>query len=296
MEQAVSIAVIGGSGLYEMDGLEDVRRVSIHTPFGDPSDEIVVARLGGTPLAFLPRHGRGHRILPSELNSRANIYALKMLGVKRILSISAVGSLREEIAPLHAVVPDQLLDRTRGRPATFFGNGIAAHVGFAEPFCPELSAIIADVARDCGATVHRSGTYVCMEGPQFSTKAESRMYRQLGADIIGMTAIPEAKLAREAEICYATLAFVTDYDVWNGFAETVSADMVVRNLQRNVELAKHIVREVIPIIPHARDCVCSHALRDSVMTAREQIPDRVRDDLAPIIGRYLPTSPASPRS
>ncbi len=286
-EPRASTAVIGGSGLYEMDGLRDVQAVRVRTPFGDPSDEIVVARLGGHQLAFLPRHGRGHRLTPSEVNSRANIYALKTLGVKRIISISAVGSMREEIAPLHVVVPDQLLDRTRGRHSTFFGNGIVAHIGFADPFCPDLSALVAKTAVDCGATVHKGGTYVCIEGPAFSTKAESRVYRQWGVDVIGMTALPEAKLAREAEICYATLAFVTDYDVWHESAETVSVEMIVGNLLRNVALAKRIIRAVVPAVPESRDCACADALRNAIITQRERIPAEVKEDLAPIIGRYV---------
>ncbi len=286
-EPRASIAVIGGSGLYEMDGLQDVQTVRIRTPFGDPSDEIVVARLGEQRLAFLPRHGRGHRITPSEVNSRANIYALKTLGVKRIISISAVGSMREEIAPLHVVVPDQLLDRTRGRPSTFFGNGIVAHISFADPFCPDLSALLAKAAAGCGATVHKGGTYVCIEGPAFSTKAESRVYRQWGVDVIGMTALPEAKLAREAEICYATLAFVTDYDVWHESAETVSVEMIVGNLLRNVALAKRIIRAVVPDIPESRDCACAYALQNAIITQRDRIPPQAKEDLAPIIGRYV---------
>ena len=286
-EARANIAIIGGSGLYEMEGLEDVQSVSVKTPFGDPSDEIVVARLGDKRIAFLPRHGRGHRIMPTEVNSRANIFALKTLGVERIISISAVGSMRENIAPLHVVVPDQLLDRTRARQNTFFGNGIVVHIGFADPFCPDLSKIVAKAAADCGSTVHVGGTYVCIEGPQFSTKAESRVYRQWGVDVIGMTALPEAKLAREAEICYATLAFVTDYDVWHESEEAVSVELIVGNLLKNVKLAKRIIKEAIPLIPDSRDCECPRALQNAIITQRERIPARIREDLAPIIGRYV---------
>lgn len=286
-EQTASLAIIGGSGLYEMEGLTDTRTIRVSTPFGDPSDEFVLARLGETHIAFLPRHGRGHRFSPSEVNYRANIYALKTLGVERIISISAVGSMREDVEPLHAVVPDQLLDRTRLRPNTFFGNGMVAHVSFAEPFCPELSEVVYRAAVEAGATVHRGGTYVCIEGPQFSTKAESRIYRQWGVDIIGMTAIPEAKLAREAEICYATLALVTDYDVWHESGEVVTVDMVVANLLKNVALAKKVIRLAVPQVPRARGCACERALADAIITSKEAIPQKVKEDLAPIIGRYV---------
>ncbi|MDA8217147.1 MAG: S-methyl-5'-thioadenosine phosphorylase [Dehalococcoidales bacterium] len=282
-----SIAIIGGSGLYEMDGMQDVEAVNVTTPFGAPSDEIVLATLGEKRVAFLPRHGRGHRISPTEVNARANIFALKTLGVQHLISISAVGSLNINIAPLHAVVPDQIIDRTKARPNTFFGNGIVAHVGFAEPFCPDLSAILYESAVACGATVHKGGTYVCIEGPQFSTKAESKMYRQLGADIIGMTAIPEAKLAREAEICYATLAFVTDYDVWHETEEPVTVEMIVGNLLRNVRKAKRIIREVVPRIAGQGDCVCAKGLQNAIITQRDRIPAKVKEELAPIIGRYV---------
>lgn len=282
-----TVAIIGGSGLYEIEGLEDVQTLSISTPFGDPSDEVVVARLGETRVAFLPRHGRGHRIMPSEVNARANIYALKTLGVERILSISAVGSMREDIAPQHVVVPDQLFDRTKARPSTFFGDGIVAHIGFAEPFCPQLSALAYEAAVAAGVTAHKGGTYVCIEGPQFSTKAESRIYRQWGVDIIGMTAIPEAKLAREAEICYATLAFVTDYDVWHETEEAVTVEMVVGNLTKNVAKAKEIIKALVPQIPAARTCECEHALRDAIISAKRTIPQDVKERLAPIIGRYV---------
>ncbi|MCL4466322.1 MAG: S-methyl-5'-thioadenosine phosphorylase [Chloroflexi bacterium] len=282
-----TIAVIGGSGLYEMDGLRDVHSLKVSTPFGDPSDEIVVAQLGEQRIAFLPRHGRGHRLSPSEVPSRANIYALKTLGVEHIVSVSAVGSLREDIAPLHAVIPDQLFDRTRRGPSTFFGHGLVAHISFAEPFCPELSAILYDAAKSCGATVHRGGVYVCIEGPQFSTKGESQVYRQWGMDIIGMTALPEAKLAREAEICYATLAFVTDYDVWRESEEPVTVAMIVGNLLKNVRLAKRIVKAAVPKISAQRECVCAKALQNAIITSKDRIPENVKEELAPIIGRYV---------
>lgn len=286
-DKEATIAIIGGSGLYDMDGLQDTHSLALTTPFGDPSDEIVVARLNGRRVAFLPRHGRGHRVSPTEVNSRANIYALKTLGVEHIVSVSAVGSLRQDVAPLHAVIPDQLIDRTKLRPSTFFGGGLVAHVGFADPFCPNLSKQLFDSARTCGATVHQGGTYVCIEGPQFSTKAESRVYRQLGADIIGMTALPEAKLAREAEICYATLAFVTDYDVWHETTEPVTVEMIVGNLLKNVRLAKRIIRDVVSQIGEERNCPCANALENSIITARDRIPVRVKEDLAPILGRYV---------
>jgi 5'-methylthioadenosine phosphorylase len=282
-----TIAVIGGSGLYEMDGLQDVHSLKITTPFGDPSDEIVVARLGEQQIAFLPRHGRGHRISPSEVPARANIYALKSLGVEHIISVSAVGSLREGIAPLHAVIPDQLFDRTRARPSTFFGNGLVTHISFAEPFCPDLSAILYEAARSCGGTVHKGGAYVCIEGPQFSTKAESQVYRQWGMDIIGMTALPEAKLAREAEICYATLAFVTDYDVWHESEEPVTVQMIIGNLLKNVRLAKRIVKAAVPKIAAQRECICAKALESAIITAKDRIPAEVKKELAPIIGKYV---------
>ncbi|MHB1007027.1 MAG: S-methyl-5'-thioadenosine phosphorylase [Chloroflexota bacterium] len=286
-EPRASIAIIGGSGLYEMEGMEDMRAIRISTPFGNPSDEIVVARLGDREVAFLPRHGRGHRITPTEVNSRANIYALKTLGVERIVSVSAVGSMREDIAPLHAVVPDQLIDRTRLRPNTFFGNGVVAHISFADPFCPELSDVVYTAAVECGATVHKGGTYVCIEGPQFSTKAESRTYRQWGVDIIGMTAIPEAKLAREAEICYATLALVTDFDVWHESEEPVTIELIVGNLLKNVRLAKRVIKKVVPAIGAQRTCPCSHALENAIITGKGAIPEKVKEELAPIIGRYV---------
>ena len=282
-----SIGVIGGSGLYSMEGLTDVAEVRPSTPFGATSDAIVLGTIDDRRLAFLPRHGRGHRLLPGEVPSRANIYALKTLGVQRIISVSAVGSMREELAPLDLVVPDQLFDRTKGRPSTFFGDGIVAHVGFAEPFCPELSALLVETAKGLGVRTHAGGTYLCIEGPTFSTKAESRIYRSWGVDVIGMTALPEAKLAREAEICYATLAFVTDYDVWHSSDAPVTVEMVIKNLTANVGNAQRIIREVAPRLGDGRACACGEALKDAIMTAPERITTETRRKLAPLVGRYL---------
>lgn len=281
------IAVIGGSGLYEMAGLSDLNEVQIVTPFGEPSDSITIGTLGGERIAFLPRHGRGHRITPSEVNARANIYALKLLGVSQIISVSACGSMREDIAPTDIVVPDQILDRTKARPSTFFGNGMVVHIGFADPFCPRLSATLFESVRSLGARVHKGGTYVCIEGPQFSTRAESRAYRQWGVDVIGMTALPEAKLAREAEICYATLALVTDYDVWHETADPVTADMIIANLLANVDLAKRVISATVAILPSAEGCACQSALRDAIITQPNLVPEDVRRDLSPLLNKYL---------
>jgi 5'-methylthioadenosine phosphorylase len=282
-----SIGVIGGSGLYEMEGLTDLEEHEISTPFGKPSDPIAVGTLQGKRVAFLPRHGHGHRILPGEVNVRANIYALKVLGVERIIAVNACGSMKEEIAPSHVVIPDQIIDRTKGRASTFFGNGLVVHVSFSEPFCPQLSAILYDAALRTGATVHMGGTYVCIEGPRFSTRAESELHRQWGVSIIGMTAMPEAVLAREAEICYASLALSTDYDVWHETEAPVTADMVVRTLLSNVETAKGALREAIPLIPSDRDCDCSSALSVAIQTARDRVPGRVKRELGPLVGKYL---------
>ena len=283
----LTIGIIGGSGLYAMDGLTDVREVEVETPFGAPSDVVVAGRLGGTQLLFLPRHGRGHRLLPSELPFRANIWALKHLGAERVIAVSAVGSLREEIAPGHLVVPDQFVDRTFGRIATFFGNGIVAHVAFGDPVCPVLSRALVDGARRLGATVHAGGTYVCMEGPQFSTRAESELYRSWGASIIGMTNLQEAKLAREAELCFATLALATDYDCWKQDAHEVAIADVLAVLQANVALAKRVIHDVVPALPAEPGCGCGRALEDAIITDRARIPAKVKQDLAPIIGRYV---------
>ena len=281
------IGVIGGTGLYQLDSLKNVRTVDVDTPFGPPSDSIVVGKLGSTGVAFLPRHGKGHRLLPTEIPVKANIYALKSLGVERIISVSAVGSLRENIKPLNLVVPDQLIDRTRSRVNTFFGDGIAAHVGFAEPFCPTLSQVMAKAARKTGATVHKGGTYVVMEGPAFSTKAESHLYRSWGASVIGMTALPEAKLAREAEICYSTLALVTDYDCWHETEEPVSVSAVIANLQKNVSMSRRVLEAAIPNIVSERDCACQSALKDAIVTAPEHMSEKTKEELWMLIGKYM---------
>jgi len=284
-----TLGVIGGSGLYDLPGLERVERLRLETPFGAPSDEFVVGHLGGVRLAFLPRHGRGHRLLPSELPFRANLYGLKTLGVEWVLAVSAVGSLREEIAPGHVVVPDQFIDRTRGRTreSTFFGAGVVAHVQFADPFCPALSAALAAAAGASGATVHAGGTYVCMEGPQFSTRAESQLYRTWGAHVIGMTNLQEAKLAREAELCFATLALATDYDCWRAGHADVQIDDILRVLAANVELARRTVGRLAAQLPDRGACGCAHALRDAIITDRAGIPEATRRALAPIAGKYL---------
>ncbi len=281
------IGVIGGSGLYQMAGLENVREVEVKTPFGKPSDKFVRGVLDGMGFLFLPRHGKGHRWLPTEVNSRANIFAMKKLGVERIISVSAVGSLREEIAPGHVVVPDQFIDRTTQRPSTFFGKGIVGHVSLADPFCKDLAAKLANAATQEGAKVHARGTYLCMEGPQFSTRAESHLYRGWGAAVIGMTNIQEAKLAREAEICFATLALATDYDCWNEAVGNVEIEQVLKVLQQNVELAQRTIRRVVTALSDARTCGCESSLKDAIITERTRIPKNVRANLKPIIGKYL---------
>jgi len=281
------IGVIGGSGLYEMEGLTDVEEVKVKTPFGEPSDLIVIGTLEGRRVAFLPRHGRGHRIMPTELPSRANIYALKSLGVEHIIAVSACGSMKEEIHPLDMVIPDQIFDRTRGRINTFFGGGVVAHISFDEPFCPDLNALLYQGAKEARARVHKGGTFVVIEGPAFSTKAESRIYRGWGVDIIGMTVLPEAKLAREAEICYAVLANVTDYDVWHVSEEPVSVEMLIDNLLQNAEMAKKIIKKVVPHIPEARTCPCPAALKKAIITSKDRIPEERKRDLGLLIGKYL---------
>lgn len=281
------IGIIGGSGLYQMEGLEDVREKAVRTPFGEPSDTYILGRLQGRTVAFLARHGRGHRLMPSELNFRANIYGFKVLGAEWILSASAVGSMREEVRPLDILIPDQFFDRTNGRASTFFGKGLIAHVSVADPTCPVLGDVLYRVGQRVGARMHRGGTYVCIEGPQFSTRAESRIYRGWGVDVIGMTNLQEAKLAREAEICYATMALVTDYDVWHDTEEDVNVESVVKILLKNAETAKAIIRAAVAEIPEARTCFCAHALRDAIITARDAIPAAVKRDLAPIVGKYL---------
>ena len=286
-EAAVRIGVIGGSGLYDMAGLTDREEVAVSTPFGEPSAPFVVGTLAGERVAFLARHGAGHRILPSELNFRANIYALKTLGVEWVVSASAVGSLKSEYRPLDIVVPDQFLDRTRGRISTFFGDGIVAHIPFAHPVCAALAELAADMSAVCGARTHRGGTYVCMEGPQFSTLAESRLYKSWGMDIIGMTNLQEAKLAREAEMCYATLALVTDYDCWHPDHDQVSVEMIVRNLLHNAETAQRVVRMMVERLPPERTCGCATALESAIITRPEAVPPETRQKLAPIVGKYL---------
>lgn len=290
MAQA-KIGVIGGSGLYSMDGLADVHEVRVETPFGPPSDSISVGVLEGVPIAFLPRHGRGHRISPSELNVRANIWALKSLGVEWVLSVSAVGSMREDVAPKDLLIPDQLFDRTKSRVNSFFENGIVVHCAFAEPFCSTLSRVLTGAAQSLGnVTVHEGGTYICIEGPLFSTKAESRIYRQWGVDVIGMTAIPEAKLAREAEMHYATLACITDYDVWHETAESVTVEMVIANLQQNVANAQRVIREIARRageLETSRTCDCDRALAMAVLTDPQQISPEVKERYQLLLGRYL---------
>jgi 5'-methylthioadenosine phosphorylase len=281
------LGVIGGSGLYEIAGLESPRRVHVDTPFGPPSDAYVLGRLDGHDLAFLPRHGIGHRILPSELNFRANIYGFKSLGADAILSVSAVGSLREAIAPGHVVIPDQFIDRTRGRISTFFGEGIVAHVSFADPFCPVLTGLLADATEHVGATVHRGGTYVCMEGPQFSTRAESHLYRSWGGDVIGMTNLQEAKLAREAELCFATLALATDYDCWRTGEEAVEIEDVLRILRENAEMAKRAIARAALAVQDERGCRCRRSLDDAIITAPARIPAERLEALHVIVGRVL---------
>ena len=283
-----TLGVIGGSGLYELPGLVNVERVRVDTPFGAPSDEYVVGRLGGARLAFLPRHGRGHRIVPSELNFRANIYGFKVLGVERLLSASAVGSLQERYKPLDILIPDQFFDRTKGRISTFFGRGLVEHVAFAHPFCQDLSKIAADAVQAVGATVHRGGTYVNMEGPQFSTLAESNLYRGWGMDVIGMTNLQEAKLAREAEICYTTFALVTDYDCWHPDHDSVTVDLIVANLLQNAKTAQQALAETVGRTSAARTCACKDALATAIITRPELVPAQTKRELQPIIGKYIP--------
>jgi 5'-methylthioadenosine phosphorylase len=285
MDEKADIAIIGGSGIYDLSWFDNVRQVDIDTPFGKPSDEITIGEYGDRTVCFLPRHDAGHRISPTQLNSRANIFALKKLGVKRIISASAVGSLKNEISPLNLVIPDQIYDRTKSRTSTFFEEGIVVHAGFADPFCPELSETITDIARSKGYNVHDSGTYVCIEGPQFSTRAESSVYQSLGFDVIGMTALPEVKLAREAEICYTMIATVTDYDVWK--EQDVDIATVVENTRKNVNAVKDIVSDAIEKIPLERDCVCKNALEGAIITNHNMIPYDTKRKLEPLIGKYL---------
>ncbi len=281
------LGIVGGSGLYRMEGLEVEQEAEVRTPFGEPSDRYVLGRLDGRPVAFLARHGRGHTLMPGEVNYRANVYGFKKLGVQRLVAVSAVGSMREEIHPLHIVLPDQFIDRTRGRADTFFGRGVVAHVSFAQPVCPELHGALLRAAESSGATVWPGGTYVCIEGPAFSTRAESRLYRSWEVSVIGMTNLPEAKLAREAEMCYATLALVTDFDCWHEAEEEVSVEMLLDNLQSNAGTARQILRALVQTVPPERACPCRDALRDAIVTSREHIPAETRSRLDIIIGRYV---------
>lgn len=281
------VGVIGGSGLYEMEGLKDVKSVKVKTPFGDPSDEYMTGMLGETKMVFLPRHGRGHRFNPSEVNYRANIYGMKKLGAGWVISVSAVGSMKEKIKPGHIVIVDQFFDRTKDRASTFFSNGIVGHVEFAEPVCANLSNVLHSAAKGAGATVHMGGAYICIEGPQFSTKAESKIYRTWGVDVIGMTNLPEAKLAREAEICYSTLALSTDYDCWHETEESVTVEAIIQTLKKNVSMAKEIIRRAVPDITEERNCKCANAARYAAITDRKMIPAKVKKDLKLIIGKYL---------
>lgn len=283
----VTVGVIGGSGLYDIEGLTSTRSIRVRTPFGSPSDAITVGSLEGIRVAFLSRHGQGHLLNPSGINYRANIFALKSLGVSHVISISAVGSMKESIHPGDVVVPDQFIDLTKRRTSTFFDDGVVAHVAFGEPVCAELAQVLLSAGEKVGANVHRSGTYLCMEGPQFSTKAESRLYRQWGVDVIGMTNMPEAKLAREAELCYATLALVTDYDCWHETEEAVTVEAVLGTLHRNVALAKQILRSAMPSFANPIDCPCHRSLDDAILTAPKRIPTAVRKKLAILIDRAL---------
>jgi 5'-methylthioadenosine phosphorylase len=281
------VGVIGGSGLYEMEGLEEVQTVSLKTPFGNPSDAFILGRLEGMKVAFLPRHGKGHRIQPSSLNFRANIYGMKKLGVQWIIGVSAVGSMKESIHPGDMVIPNQFIDQTKGRPSTFFNDGIVGHISLADPVCPVLSQILCDAGNEAGATVHRDGTYICIEGPQFSTRAESKLYRTWGVDIIGMTNLPEAKLAREAEICYSTIAFATDYDCWHEAAGDVSIGDVLKILAQSAKIAKSTIRRAIKQLPEKRECLCANALKYALITGKKFIPQKTKRDLEPIIGKYI---------
>ncbi len=281
------VGIIGGSGLYNIEGITDVERVEVETPFGKPSDSLTTGKLSGREVVFLPRHGSGHTLLPTELPFRANIYAMKKLGVEQIIAVSAVGSLREEIRPLDIVIPDQFFDRTKTRENTFFGGGIVAHAGFGDPVCGVMGDVLHKATQQAGARVHRGGTYVCMEGPHFSTRAESETYRSLKASVIGMTNLQEAKLAREAEICYATLALSTDYDCWHVGEEDVTVEMVIENLTKNVETAKKIVKAAIPELPAVRKCPCASALESAIITRPDAIPEERKKELELIIGKYV---------
>ncbi len=287
MALKAEIGIIGGSGLYGMAGFERAEEVRLDTPFGEPSDAYIVGTLEGKQVAFLARHGRGHRIQPSDLNYRANIYGMKMLGVERILSVSAVGSLKEEHKPLEFVIPDQFFDRTRGRISTFFGDGIVAHISFADPVCPQLSTLLEQSCAAIDVVGKKGGTYLCMEGPAFSTRAESNVYRQWGMDVIGMTNLQEAKLAREAELCYVTLAMVTDYDCWHEGHDAVTVDEIVANLLKNAENAQRVVREAVKQMPQERTCGCGKSLKHAILTSKDTIPAGTKEKLDLLIGKYV---------
>jgi 5'-methylthioadenosine phosphorylase len=287
LEERAEIGIIGGSGLYSMPGFEAEQELRLTTPFGDPSDAYILGKLEGKHVAFLARHGRGHRISPSELNFRANIYGMKKLGVERILSLSAVGSLKEEHRPLDFVIPDQFFDRTKGRVSTFFGDGIVAHISFADPICPQLSALAHRTAGHVGINSKPTGVYLCMEGPAFSTRAESNIYRSWGMDVIGMTNLQEAKLAREAEICYVTIAMVTDYDCWHEEHEAVTVDQIIENLTKNAENACKLVRQLVRLVPATRSCKCGSALKHAIITDPKAVPQAVKDKLEVLVGKYI---------
>jgi len=287
MNKNTPIGIIGGSGLYEMADLKDIQHVALDTPFGQPSDDYIIGELKGVRVAFLPRHGRGHRLSPAELNFRANIYGFKKLGVERLIAVTAVGSLKEHILPLDIVIPDQFYDCTKQRVSTFFGNGLVAHIAFADPVCPYLTQLIYARAKKLGAAVHRGGTLLCIDGPAFSTRAESHVYRQWGMDIIGMTSLQEAKLAREAEICYAAIAMVTDFDCWHAEESEVNVETVVQNLKKNIAIAKGVIRKIVPEISKKRTCLCATALKDAIMTEPQVIPPDTREKLELLVGKYL---------
>jgi 5'-methylthioadenosine phosphorylase len=284
----VKLAVIGGSGVYDIETLTDVEERRMSTPFGDPSDAIVIGTLSGVRIAFLPRHGRGHRLTPTEVPYRANIWALKSLGVERIISISACGSMKEKYQPRHIVIPDQIYDNTKKRDYSFFGDGLVAHIGIADPFCPQLRPLLGQAVEKAGGTVHMGGTFITIEGPRFSTRGESNIYRSWGIDIIGMTAVPEAQLAREAEICYATMAHVTDYDVWHEEEEAVNVEMLIANLMANAALSKQTIAELVPMLTKDRPCDCGHTLSTAIITQRDVIPQEKVEQLGPIVAKYFP--------
>ena len=283
----VKLAVIGGSGVYDIETLTDIEERHISTPFGDPSDSIVIGTLSGKRIAFLPRHGRGHRLTPTEVPYRANIWALKSLGVERIISISACGSMKEKYAPRHIVIPDQIYDNTKRRDYSFFGDGLVAHIGIADPFCPHLRQVLYEAVKRAGGTVHMGGTFIVIEGPRFSTRGESNIYRSWGVDIIGMTAVPEAQLAREAEICYATMAHVTDYDVWHEEEESVNVEMLIANLMANAALSKAAITELVPMLGDERPCDCGSTVSTAIITSRDVIPETKIEQLGPIVAKYV---------